>query len=66
MLGKFGGSGTSLRPKSHRRGAARNKTAEKNVITIKCLLIEDKERDRHENAKLWPQQVHHDGRKPGA
>lgn len=51
---------------SQGRGVARNETVEKNVNMLMCLLIKDKERDRHDNAKLWPQQDHHNGRKPGS
>lgn len=56
--------GHLIQPRESRNVAARNETAEKNVIMPKCLLIEGKERNRHENAELWPQQVHHNGRKP--
>ena len=66
MLGKFGGRDTSLNSETQRRGATRNEAAEKNVFMVKRLWIENKERDRHELARLWPQQDHHCGmEKPG-
>lgn len=57
MLGIFGERETSLSPEGQGRGAAREETAKKKVIKLKWLLTEVKERGRHENVKLWPQQV---------
>ena len=64
MLGNFGERESSLSPDGQGGGAARQETAKKKVIKLKWLLTEVKERGRHENVKLWPQQVGPSGKQP--